>query len=98
MTDSINSRLRKLNELWTDASEDSLRGIPVLSREIAMLAQDSTVKDHIDMVLVHRAEILATMAERRLSACLAIEIRTGSYLRSGSHELVRGIATAGWEG
>lgn len=98
MATFINAQLQELGELWMDAGAASLQRIPVLCSRLAELAADGKGSADIDLDLLRRVQVLSIQAEERLSACLAIQTRTGSYSGSGAHELSPRIATAGWEG
>jgi len=98
MSDATNAQLLELTRLWVEASPRSLARIPDLCGAIEALAAARGTGAGIDTGLLRRLELLSARAESRISGCLAIQMRTGSYSRGGILEQASTIATSGWEG
>jgi hypothetical protein len=98
MPDKVDAGLQQLIALWIDGTRASLLLIPPVCDRIAELAANGTFTAEFDPSLAWRASLLAVKAEQRLTACLAIQSRTGSYSTQGELERSPHVATAGWEG
>jgi hypothetical protein len=98
MSSQMNERLQELTGLWVDLTSASMQRIPALCDEIAMLAARGEDTEEIDRDLLYKTELLSTTAEKRLTECLAIQTRTGSYSTRGALERSSRVATSGWEG
>jgi hypothetical protein len=96
MSNPVDQALEELARLWSDAGRDQLRRVPDLCGEIARLAAYG--ESSIDRAAMRRVQRLADAGARRLTECLAIQLRTGGYSPAGALERADCIATTGWEG
>lgn len=92
-----NVRIAELVDLWIGGSPANLGCIPELCEQIADLVRRNDVSG-VDWPSLRRAVSLATKGHQRLTSCLAIQARLGTYSPSGVLDTASLVATAGWEG